>query len=48
MRKTISLDAGRLVGALTQGVLLGLLLAVAILELMSTSPSAQLFRYQGF
>ncbi len=38
----------RLVGALLQGLLLGILLCFAILGLLAASSGARIFRYQGF
>jgi hypothetical protein len=38
----------RRLGAIVQGLLLGALLAIALLNLVALSASAHLFRYQGF
>lgn len=35
-------------GAIIQGLVLGLALVAAIVELLTTSTGAQIFRYQGF
>ena len=40
--------AGLLCGAILQGILLGLGLFLAIVELASTEWGAKIFRYQGF
>ena len=39
---------GRRFGALLQGVTLGLLLAIAVLELIALASDATIFQYQGF
>ena len=39
---------GRRLGALTQGLVLGVLLFGAILKLLQSSGIDQVFRYQGF
>lgn len=38
----------RRIGAVVQGLLLGALVAVAILNLIEAASGAQIFRYQGF
>jgi hypothetical protein len=40
--------AARRLGAVVQGVALGLLVAVAVLNLALVASDAQVFRYQGF
>ncbi len=41
-------DRWRKFGALTQGLVLGVLLFIAILVLFSASGDARIFQYQGF
>lgn len=38
----------RMLGACIQGLILGMLLAIAILGLIEASTQASVFRYQGF
>jgi hypothetical protein len=41
-------SALRRAGAIVQGIVVGILLAVALLNLAALGAGAQLFRYQGF
>ena len=41
-------DFARRAGIVLQGLVLGLLLAAALLNLVALSSGTQLFRYQGF
>ena len=44
----MSPEKKRMVGAVCQGVVLGVLLLVAVAVLLSFEADARLFRYQGF
>lgn len=41
-------ERARTLGRITQGVLLGFLLAFALLQLLTSSAGGTVFRYQGF
>jgi hypothetical protein len=47
MERTASRGAWRL-GAVLQGIVLGVLLVMAIAQLLQVNTGAHLFRYQGF
>lgn len=46
--RTSTAERSRLAGACLQGMLIGALLLIAIVQLASSEVGARLFRYQGF
>ena len=48
MRSSAIAKLANRLGAVVQGIVLGLLLFAAIVELHNASTAANLFRYQGF